>query len=186
MEDKSLYEILSASALHRYTIDHIVDRVTAAPALFPELYAITSDADTKTAHHAWWAVEKVSYKLPALFTEKREELRQLALHTSHEGIRRMVLNILLFLPKDSNAQAQFPEEEMHFLNYCLDEMLSPQRAAAVQALLLKHAYHICKDEPDLRNELALLLENVEPEYYTPAVTSTVRNLYKKLKKSRRK
>lgn len=168
----SLREVLSMSCLNRRNINGVVEQVLENPGRFPELYALTCDEEDKTAHHAWWACEKVSYQLPELFTGKREELMQLATEITHEGMRRSLLNILLYLP-DAEEKTDVP-----FLNFCLDEMFDPKHPPAVQSLLLKLAYRFCIREPELRQEFSALLEYAELEYYSPAVTSTVRNIQK--------
>lgn len=166
----SLRHTLSKSALNRRILHTIVQQVLEDPKLFAELYTLAADEDPKIAHHAWWACEKVSYRQPELFADKHKELRQLSIGTTHEGIRRSLLNILLYLP-------DFEEEtDVAFLNFCLDGMLDPKYPPAVQSLLLKLAYTLCVREPELRQEFSALLEHADLTYYTPAVRSTVRNI----------
>lgn len=61
-------------------------------------------------------------------------------------------------------------------------MLSPQESIGVQALAIRMAYLLCKQEPELLQELRLILENVELEYYSTGVKATVRNTLKKIRK----
>lgn len=172
---KELEKIISSGCIGRAQIDKVVDYVLDNPNLFPILHALTQHENPRTAHHAWWACEKLSRNMPDFFIDRKTELRKLVLSVSQEGVRRIVLNILYNLPHEE-------ETDIVFLNYCLDEMLSPHHAPAVQALLLKHAFVQCSKESELLQEFFVLLEYADLDNYSPAVTSTVRNLLKKRKK----
>ena len=67
------------------------------------------------------------------------------------------------------------------LNYCLDHMLSPQESIGVQALSIRIAYLLCRKEPELLQELQLILENTELDFYSTGVRTTVRNTLKKIR-----
>ncbi len=184
----SLLEILSQSCLNRKIIDDVVEQIVKTPQRFTELCELTEHTDLRTAHHAWWVCEKLSYQWPQRFTEERPALIRTAMETTHQGIRRNVLNILLRLPlpepRDTEVEAQ--ETEVRFLNFCLDGMFDPQFPPAVQALFIKLAYAFCIREPELRQEFLALLEYAELEYYTPAVVSTVRHICKTEKRNAEK
>lgn len=164
-----------AGASGRKYIDPIVEQVTTSPALFPILYALTEDEEEKTAWRATWACEKLSISLPSLFIERREELMQRAMHCPHGGIRRLLLNILLHLPVPQPI-------DVAFLDFCLNGMLSPAETIAGQAVCMKLAYSLCLKEPELMSELQAYLENMEPEYYAPALQSARNNILKKIRK----
>lgn len=161
--------------LGRKPIDHIVEQVIASPALFADLYALTLHEEEKIAWRATWACEKLSILAPSLLINKREELMQRAMQCPHDGMRRLLLNILHHLPIAEPINVAF-------LDFCLHGMLSPTESVAGQAVCMKLAYAICRKEPELMSELEAYLENMEPEYYTAAVQCTRKNILKKIRK----
>lgn len=163
-------------ALGRKYIDSIVEQVVSSPDRFAELYALTEHEEEKIAWRAVWACEKLSLVLPSLFINRREELMQRAMHCPHDGMRRLLLNILLHLPV-------LEPVNVPFLDFCLNGMLSPAESTAGKSVCMKLAYGICLAEPELMSELEAYLENMEPEYYTAAVQCTRKNILKKLRKS---
>ncbi len=60
-------------------------------------------------------------------------------------------------------------------------MLSPQESIGVQALSIRIAYLLCRQEPELLQELQLILENTELDFYSTGVRTTVRNTLKKIR-----
>ena len=69
---------------------------------------------------------------------------------------------------------------IELLNYCFDHMLAPQESIGVQALSIRMAYKLCKNEPELLQELRLILENTEADFYSTGVKTTLRNILKKI------
>ena len=60
--------------LGRKHIDNIVDQVASFPDRFDALYTLTQHEETRIAWRATWACEKLSFLLPSLLMDKREEL----------------------------------------------------------------------------------------------------------------
>lgn len=171
---KDFKEMLEG-ALGRKYIDSIVEQVTASPARFAELYALTLHEEEKIAWRATWACEKLSLVLPSLFINRREELMQRAMHSAHDGVKRLLLNLLHHLP-------MLEPINVAFFDFCLQGMLSHSESAAGQAVCMKLAYDICLAEPELMSELEAYLDNMEPEYYTAAVQCARKNILKKIRK----
>lgn len=167
-------EILGNNLGRKY-IDSIVEQVIDSPARFTDLYELTKDEDDKIAWRAIWACEKLSIRFPSLFMNLRKELMQRSLQCSHDGMRRLLLNLILHLPI-------LEPINVTFLDFCLNEMLSPKESVAGQAVCMKLAYVICLKEPELMGELEAYLENMNPEYYTAAVQRTRNNILKKIRK----
>lgn len=162
-------------ALGRRYIDSIVEQVINSPARFADLYALTRHEEEKIAWRATWACEKLSILAPSFLMNKREELMQRAMQCPYDGMRRLILNILHHLPI-------LEPVNVAFLDFCLNGMLSPAESVAGQAVCMKLAYAICLKEPELMGELEAYLQNMEPEFYTPAVRSTRNNILKKIRK----
>lgn len=158
----------------RKCIDGIVRQVIDSPRRFAELYALTRHEEEKIAWRATWACEKLSILFPSLWIDKREELMQRAMQCRHEGTRRLLLNMLLHLPVSIPVHVPF-------WNFCLRNMLSPSESAAGKAVCMKLAYSICREEPELTNELEAYLDNMVPEYYPAAVQCTRNKILKKIR-----
>lgn len=159
----------------RKHIDCIVEQVVGSPDRFPSLYALTRHEERKIAWRATWACEKLSILHPSLLADKREELMQRAMQCTHDGTRRLLLNILHRLPVLKPVSATF-------FDFCLQGMLSPTESPSGQAVCMKLAYDICLEEPELTGELEAYLENMEPEYYTAAVQCARNNILKEIRK----
>ena len=95
-------------------------------------------------------------------------------HCTHDGSKRLLLSILYNIPIPTPISVDL-------LNYCLDHMLSPQESIGVQALSIRIAYLLCRKEPELLQELQLILENTELDFYSTGVRTTVRNTLKKIR-----
>ena len=160
--------------LGRKHIDNIVDQVASSPDRFDALYTLTQHEETRIAWRATWACEKLSFLLPSLLMDKREELMLRAMQCPHDGTRRLLLNILHHLPVPKPVNAAF-------FDFCLQGMLSSAESASGQAVCMKLAYDICLEEPELTGELKAYLENMEPEYYTVAVQCVRNNILKKIR-----
>ena len=168
----NLKEQLSEALYHNFA-EEFAYLILDNPESFPELYALTFDENPKTAWRAMWVCEKISYRFPEWFVDKRSELMQRTIQCANHGSKRSMLNILLHLPVEKPISVAF-------LNFCLDHALSPQEPIAIQAQCIKMAYELCKKEPELLPELKYILENAEPEYYSKGVQNIIRNTLKQL------
>lgn len=148
----------------RKEIDRLTEQVLDTPSCFPAIYALTRHEEVSVAWHATWVCEKLSCRMPALFLapDLRQELMQRVVCCPHGGIRRLLLNILLHLPACE-------EIDVVFLDFCLGHMTDPDETTAGKALCMKMAYALCRHTPELVQELQACLENMEPDYYPPAV-----------------
>ena len=119
-------ETLSQTRVNRFEIDCIVDAILADTDMLPALYKMTEDEDDKLSWHAWWTCEHLARSNKNLFSLLREEISSRLLETKHEGKQRLMINILLNLPVGEPIPVAL-------LNFCLDNMLSLQKPAAIQA-----------------------------------------------------
>lgn len=178
MERITDFEARLSSTLSRNFVDTIVASVQDNPEDFQLLYSLIKSEETKISWRAAWACEKLSESCPQWFISKYEEITNLALSIKHSGTKRLLLSILYNLPVPS----QFPVE---LYNFCLEKMISPDEAIAIQALSVKLAYKIALKEPELLSEICLYLENAETEYFSTGVKNCIRNVLKKINSSQR-
>lgn len=173
MEERIInYRTYLALPIRQLAINKVVDSVSIYPDDFETIYRLIYDPDEKVSWRAAWACEKVFEKHPDFLAGKQTELIRCVMNSNHSGKNRILLSILLFLPVPTPLPVDF-------LDYCFERMLDLNQAIAVQALCIKMAYKLCLTEPELLVELRLYLENVETDYYSPAVKSCIRNILKK-------
>lgn len=152
-----------------FLADEFVPWATENPEKFPELYSLIFDTDRKIAWRAAWVCEKISYRHPEWFIDKRSELMQLIMQSRFDGVKRSLFNILLHLPIEEPISVAF-------LNFCLEHMLSLKEPVAIQAQCMKMAHELCKKEPELLPEFKYILENTEREYYSKGMQTAIRNM----------
>lgn len=152
----------------------MVEEALHDSAAFEELYALMFDPDVKVAWRAAWACEKVCEQKPGYFISgKYNEITRLAVTSTHDGIQRGCLSMLLILP--------LPDElPVDLINSCFERMISPKSAIAVQALSMKMLYRFCLVEPAFVPEMLACLESVSPDDYSKGVNAARRNILKKL------
>ncbi|WP_321436851.1 hypothetical protein [uncultured Bacteroides sp.] len=173
MERIANFEERLSSKLSRNFVDAIVVSVQNSPEDFGQLYSLIKSEEIKISWRAAWACEKLSESNPEWLISKYEEITQLTFSTKHSGTKRLFLSILHNLPVPS----EFPVE---LYNFCLEKMLSPDEAIAIQALSVKLAYKIALKEPELLSEIRLYLENAETEYFSTGVKNCIQNVLKKI------
>ena len=160
-------------------VEDIALEVLKEPSLFDVLFSLTNDIDEKIAWRALWCCEKLSQKEAGLFIEKYSEIKQKALNAPNGGIQRTSLNILYHI--------DMPEEiDVEVLNFCIEHMTDISQTPACQAICMKMAFKICKEEePQLLEEIKAYLENMETSYYTAAVNSARYSILKSIKAVKR-
>ena len=126
------------------------------------------DEDYKVARSALWGLTKANdHELLELQVLLNELIDQ-AMNVENSSVRRLTLNIVERLPMD--------EEDMRtdFLDFCFEHMVKGDEFPGVQTICMKLAYRMSKPYPELMDELKRTLEDMEIEYYKPAVKG-VRN-----------
>lgn len=161
-------------ARSRIAVLRIADAAGRDARTFDELLRLTFDADRTVSWHALWTCEKLAAVEPARFVPHADSLIGHLAVCRHAGSRRLLLAILLRVP--------FETLPVGLLDWCLDRMLLPAEAPAVQALAVKTAYRLCALEPALFGELQLLLEEADTDCYAPAARAALRNTLARLRR----
>ena len=156
--------------LSRHFVDQLVQVIFVNPSDMDIVYQLIFDPEEKIAWRAAWACQKISEKYPEWFNDNQfNEIVSLAISTSHGGLQRGCLSILLNLP----IPVSIPVE---FINACFEFMVSAKSPISVQALSMKMLYRICRIEPDFKPELRAYLENVDSSLYSAGFNSTRRKV----------
>lgn len=159
--------------ISRLSIGGIVQEICLHPEYLKDIYLLTSDEKQIVSWRAIWVCEKLSEVHPDWFVSMYNEIIHRLISSTHDGSKRLLMSILYNIPISSPISIEL-------LNYCLDHMLAPQESIGVQALSIRMAYMLCKNEPELLQELRLILENSDVDFYSTGVKTTVRNVLKKI------
>lgn len=97
-------------------------------------------------------------------------------YTPNITCRRLMLNLLLRQP--------FSEDTMRtdFLDFCLKKITATSQPYAIRALCMKLAYEQCRFFPELREELAMVLDMLQTEHLSPGLLSAYRQVRRKLRR----
>ena len=174
MEKITEFRNTLAVPIHKLSIDSLVQEVCLCPEYFEDIYRLTYDEKQTVSWRAIWVCEKLSEIHPGWFILLYDEIIQRLIDCTHDGSKRLLLSIPYNIPIPTPISVDL-------LNYCLDHMLSPQESIGVQALSIRIAYLLCRKEPELLQELQLILENTELDFYSTGVRTTVRNTLKKIR-----
>ena len=128
---------------------------------FARKYAF--DEDYKVARSALWGLTKAKdHELSELQVILNELIDQ-AMNTENSSVRRLTLNIIERLKIDVD------DMRTDFLDFCMEHAVKGDEFPGVQTVCMKLAYRLCKPYPELIDELKRTLEDMEIEYYKPAV-----------------
>ena len=160
--------------LSRHFVDQLVQEIILNPTDNDIIYRLIYDSNAKVAWRAAWACQKISEKHSDWYAANQfREISILAISTSHEGLQRGCLSILLHLPLPDPIPVDL-------VNACFDWIITPKSPVSVQALSMKILYRICCVESGFKPELIAYLENVDFCAYSVGFNTTRKNILKLL------
>ena len=160
--------------VHMNDIHEITFLAQGSDSIKRELYNLLFDKDDKLAYQTAWVFTHFSpYENEWLF-DKRDELIDEVLVCSHPGKRRLLLVLIL-------RQPMLNPPRMNFLDFCLERMMSKHELPSVQTLCMKLAYEMCRDIPELKQELRAILELMEPGLLQASIQAVRKNVLKAMK-----
>lgn len=121
------------------------------------------DEDYQVARNAFWGLTKATNKELSQLQPILNELIDLAMATENSSVRRLSMNII--------ERLDIKEEDVRgdFLDFCFDHAVDAAEFPGIQSLAIKLAHRMCSYFPELKSEFILILENMQIEYYKPAV-----------------
>lgn len=128
------------------------------------------DEDCQVARNALWVATKAKKEETDLLIPLRDNLIDLAMNTAHSSVRRLAMNVVERLPMAET------DVRTDFLDFCLEHMTDVKELPGIQSLSMKLAYRMCAFYPELMGELKRIVEAMEVEYYSPAVTCVRRKI----------
>ncbi len=120
-----------------------------------ELLGVFALGDVRLTQRASWPLSYVAEQQPDLVQPELPFLLSLLNKPLHVAVKRNVMRIL--------QDYDLPEELLgEVADKCFAYILDKKEAIAVRAFAIKTLYRICVKEPDLKNELIPLLEDIIP------------------------
>lgn len=158
-------------------VNELCHRAQTDSRIMNELYLLATDDDEKTSWNALWVLSSLTNQESLTWLcQKHDKLINLALKETHDGKRRLILNLL--------SKQEFDKDGLRtdFIDFCMSRMLSATETVASKALCVKMAYKQCIHYEELTQELKQCLDMMQQEQLPPAVISAVNNIRKKLNK----
>ena len=139
-----------------------------------ELYDLLFDANDLLAYQAAWTFTHFSLYENEWLYDKQNELVDEALVCRHPGKRRLLLSMLFRQPLNNPPRADF-------LDFCLEKMISKKELPSVRMLCMKLAYEMCRNIPELMQELRVLLDIMESDLQEASMRAVHKNVLKAMK-----
>ncbi|MDF1815199.1 MAG: hypothetical protein P1V20_23565 [Verrucomicrobiales bacterium] len=123
---------------------------------FRELMSLVTGADETLSRRAAWTMSHCCESHPELISPYLPELlEQISNPETHSALKRNTLRTL--------QNIEFPENLTgHIFNLCYNFVNDPDETAAVRAYSITVLTEICKSEPGLATEVALLIRQHLP------------------------
>jgi hypothetical protein len=133
----------------------IVNYIGSDQKRFKELLQVFSSGNYRLTQRASWPLTLVLEKHPLLAEKHISFICSLLDAKMHVSIKRNVLRLLQYV--------DLPEEEMGLMaDRCFKYLTSLHEPVAVKVFAMTVLYRICLKEPELKNELIPLLEDLLP------------------------
>ncbi len=124
--------------------------ITENPIYMKELWEICI-SNEKHSWRATWILDKVYDIAPDLVRLYLPQMIELVPSLTNESKLRQYLKLISSEPIPSNISGDF-------INYCFDVLITKTSAIAIKVYAMQTLYNFSLQEPDLQNELALVIE----------------------------
>lgn len=154
--------------------DKIATIIGDSMTLFAELWEIIKTGEAPLPQRAAWVFDTCTKNYPQLFESILDDAILFLPLPNHNSIHRNISKAL--------ARIDIPEEHQGVLySLCIDWLLSPKIEVAIKAHCMTIAYNIAAPIPELREELALVIED-QMKFNSAGFTSRGRKILKALAK----
>ena len=153
----------------------IVNYIGADVERMAQLMACFFGKDVRVSQRAAMSVCWVADKYPKLIEPYLEKMLILSRQSNvHNALQRNTMRILREMPEiPASVIGLTADTAFSFLE-------TPSTPVAIRAFSMRVLYKISQKEPDLKNELKLIIETFLPHETLPAFTSTAKDVLKKL------
>lgn len=128
----------------------IAQNIAENPKYIESLWKICI-SDQKHSWRATWLMDKVYNAAPDLVRLYIPKMIELIPNLDNESKSRQFLKLVSMEPLPKNISGEF-------INHCFDLLLSGTSAVALKIYAMQILYNFSLREPDIQNELALIIE----------------------------
>lgn len=128
----------------------VAQSIAENPMYMKELWEICI-SNEKHSWRATWILDKIYDIAPDLVRLYIPQMIELVPTLSNESKLRQYLKLISLEPLPSNISGDF-------INYCFDALISSTSAIAIKVYTMQILYNFSLQEPDIQNELALVIE----------------------------
>jgi len=153
----------------------VIHYVGSSPLRFKELIHIYFEGPYRVTQRAAWPLSYCIERHPDLIKPHlKKALAFLEKPGIHDAVKRNTMRFLQFvdLPKKYHG---------HVARLCFDFLQSKKEAVAIKVFSMTVLSRIIKDEPDLKKELKIILEDQQP-YASPGFLSRSKKVLRELEK----
>lgn len=143
------------------------------------LYNLVFDEDRTTSFQALWAMTHLKDSVLAEHRYDTGRLADAAMSCTDTSRRRLMLTLLVHLPQQE-------EPRMDLLDFCLSHMMMRKEPPAIQCMCMKLAFKLCREIPELTEELRNTLEMMEPDTLSAGVWCARRSVLCDMEKERKR
>lgn len=140
------------------------------------LFDLTDDANRQIAYNAFWVLSCLVAVDNSWIITKRDILIDRVMAEQTDGIRRLILAVLLHLPFD---KAHLRSD---FVDFCLGKIPLNRETCAVRVYCLRLAFEQCKFYPELLQELQAVLAMIDGEPLPAGLYAARADIKKKWKR----
>ena len=150
----------------------LAKEIAKEPKHMPKLWEFATGQHEK-AWRATWLMDKVYDEAPELIRPYLPQMVKLIPSLKCESKQRQLLKLISCEPIPKNVSGEF-------INCCFDYLISSTTTVAVKVHAMQILFNFAQQEPDIKNELALVIEECMIEG-TTGFNARGRKLLKKLK-----
>lgn len=164
----------------RVLIDAVVEHIISDPLLFDQLYILIFSEKYPVNMRAAWAMMHACKRNPDFFIPYTNNVTlQKCLSHPNNGVRRCCLKII-----SEYMNFNLLEDKGFILDFGFNIIENPSEAVANKVYAMEIIYKICKNEPDLANEVLILLKTMLEEDQLPGFRSKANKIVKALNKNK--
>ncbi len=128
----------------------IAKEIAREPKHMPKLWGFAT-GEHKRAWRATWLMDKVYDEAPELIRCYIPQMIELIPSLKCESKQRQLLKLISCEPLPKNISGEF-------INCCFDYLISSSTAVAVKVHAIQILFNFAQQEPDIKNELVLVIE----------------------------
>ena len=169
----NLYEEI-AGECSKQNAERVATSIGADPRKFDELMQILFSEEKTAVKSAAWTMSHCADKYPHLIVPYIGDFVPMLKSHKLIAVRRNIARVLQFVDIPEAHQGEL-------VNVCFDILLNPKDAVAVQAFSMAILYNITCEQPELKDELTTVIEDMLP-HGTPGIKSRGKKIVKALRK----